>query len=346
MELEKESLLSVLHDVGRQAAVLTGPSGEKIVVLRHGGRVIGLFPEGRYDNLLWTHPALREKTSAEAMFSSLDWCNSGGERSWIVPEADFFLPDFPDKKKYHQPRQLDPGNYKMEHDETGVTLCNDLTLHSYRTGDDIALRMAKRISPVGNPLPRDDFRYPQVGFAGYAVRSSLAFTDSQSSFPVGLWHLVQMPLGGEMFVPTYSRVEPEICFGSPLNLSVYSRGFCWRMDAPGEHKIGIGSAGLTGRMGYYMRHGKNASLIVMNFQLNPSAEYADPSGIPGRPDFMIQCCNVSSPRLGDFSEMEYHLPAIGGKTGRTESVDERQVWAFAGPEKSVNLIKELLLGEM
>ncbi len=46
--------------------------------------------------------------------------------------------------------------------------------------------------------------------------------------------------------------------------------------------------------------------------------------------YSTQACNVNS-RLGQFSELEYHIPAIGGRTGRLHCDDAAQVWAFRKP---------------
>ena len=48
--------------------------------------------------------------------------------------------------------------------------------------------------------------------------------------------------------------------------------------------------------------------------------------------FSTQACNVNS-GLGRFSELEYHIPAIGQGTGSVRCHDEAQVWAFRGSAK-------------
>ena len=45
--------------------------------------------------------------------------------------------------------------------------------------------------------------------------------------------------------------------------------------------------------------------------------------------YAVQACNIHS-ALGEFSELEYHVPAIGPGTGRMRSEDVSQTWAFRG----------------
>jgi len=86
-------------------------------------------------------------------------------------------------------------------------------------------------------------------------------------------------------------------------------------------------------------------MIIRNFFVNPSGEYVDvPWRETGNFGFAIQACNVDS-GLGSFSELEYHVPAIGGGTGLTAYEDVSQIWAFRGPAESVQAIARRLLGD-
>ena len=120
----------------------------------------------------------------------------------------------------------------------------------------------------------------------------------------------------------------------------------YRMRAKGEHKIGLRGVAMTGRVGYLYPAGDGESaLIIRNFFVNPSGEYVD---VPWRETanfgFAIQACNVDS-GLGSFSELEYHVPAIGGGTGLTSYEDVSQIWAFRGRAESIQAIAALLLGD-
>jgi hypothetical protein len=129
----------------------------------------------------------------------------------------------------------------------------------------------------------------------------------------------------------------------PEDLMVDDRLIRYRMRSAGEHKLGVRAAAVTGRVGYLYDVGHQTSLVVRNFSVNPSGEYID---VPwsDTQDFGIafQACNVNS-GLGAFSELEYHVPAVGPPEGGSRSEDQSQVWAFRGPASAVRSIARRLL---
>jgi hypothetical protein len=58
--------------------------------------------------------------------------------------------------------------------------------------------------------------------------------------------------------------------------------------------------------------------------------------------YSTQACSVNS-RWGMFSEMEYHVPAIGGATGLRQIEDRSQLWAFRGLREDIEKIARALL---
>jgi len=167
------------------------------------------------------------------------------------------------------------------------------------------------------------------------------------SFPPArtLWGLLQMPHGGDLLVPTYSRTQPKILMGAvgPEDLMGGEHLVRYKIRAAGEHKIGVRALATTGRVDYLYSKGKESVLVVRNFLVNPSGEYVD---VPWREttDFgcAVQACNVDS-ALGSFSELEYHVPAIGKGTGRNRSDEVSQVWAFRGLPARIQSIALALL---
>lgn len=342
-------LLKTIKSAGQPIVRLPLPGGAQALILPHGGRVLGLYAPGTDENFLWTTHALLSSKDAARLFASDDWRNTGGDRTWLAPENDFFRPDYPKASTYFQPRQLDPGRYRSEQTGAGVRLTCDLSLHSYRTREDVRLRIVKQIEPAANPFHQspDMERLAALPFAGYTLRSSLELRGESRRTVVGLWHLLQMPHGGTMLVPTRFRAEPTRYFGSLSreDLVVHDRMVHYTMRSPGEHKIGVRAIALTGRAGYVYPCRKGWALIVRNFQVNPSGSYVD--ALPDAntcPGDAFQACNVSNEKLGHFSEMEYHVPAIGGVTGMTRCDDVSQVWAFRGTKAAMAKVAERLMG--
>jgi hypothetical protein len=345
-------LIKTLQAAGKSTELYQTDDGTRLLILPYGGRIIGVFTPEREENFLWTNPVLNSAESARDYYASDDWQNSGGDRTWLAPEVDFFFPKFPniDIAGYWQPRSLDPGNYELTRIAQGIKLTNHLTIDAFRSQKRVKLEITKSVGPASNPL-RYDANIPMgaVEYAGHTLLTSLEILDpNPHDAPlVGLWSLTQMPHRGELFIPTYSKAEPRIYFGlvdtPPGELSISNRLVRFKMRATGEHKIGVRAAVTTGRIGYMYPTGDSYALIVRNFFVNPSGEYADvPWTEPEDRGYSTQACSVNS-RWGEFSEMEYHVPAIGGCTGVRYVEDRSQLWAFRGSKEDVESIARALL---
>jgi len=349
-----QELIATLKAVGKTTEVFQTEDGTRLLLLPYGGRILGVFAPGSEENFLWTNSVLNRVESARAYYASDDWQNSGGDRTWLAPELDFFFPKFPniDIAGYWQPRNLDPGNYQLIKTGSGLKLTNRLKVDAFRSKKRIELEITKSVAPAPNPLRNDaGDRIGTVEYAGHTLITSLKILDpGPNDAPlVGLWSLTQMPHQGELFIPTYSKSQPRVYFGlvdTPADeLAVSDRLVRFKMRANGEHKIGIRAAFTTGRIGYRYATGNKHALIVRNFFVNPSAEYADvPWTEPEDRGYSTQACSVNS-RWGMFSEMEYHVPAIGGKTGLRQIEDHSQLWAFRGSPPDIEKIARSLLSD-
>lgn len=345
----KEQLITNLERIGKPTVSCPCPEGGMVLVLPHGGRVLGLFSPASNENLFWTHPALKGVESARAFYNGSDWQNSGGDRTWLSPEIDFFFPNYPSLDGYWQPRELDPGKYQVIQNSEGVHLVNRLTCTLSRMKATVDLEISKSISAAANPLryERDADELANLAYVGYTQRTSLRIMEghTQTPTPIGLWNLVQLPHDGELLVPTFCRNQPKVYFGqiSEDDLSVTDRLVRYRMRAVGEHKIGMRAVATTGRVGYLRSSAADWTLVVRNFFVNPSGEYVDaPWTDAADLGYSVQACNIDSP-LGSFSELEYHIPAIGQGTGRMSCDDGSQVWAYRGPRELILAAARILL---
>jgi hypothetical protein len=347
-----QKLIATLKAVGKSPELHQTDDGTRLLILPYGGRILGVFAPGSDENFLWTNSALNTVESARAYYASEDWQNSGGDRTWLAPELDFFFPKFPniDIAGYWQPRSLDPGNYELTKSAHGLKLTNRLNIEAFRSKKRVELEIAKSVASAPNPLRYDaTLRTDAIEYAGHTLLTSLKIVDANAEDAplVGLWSLTQMPHQGELFIPTYSRTEPRIYFGlvdTPSDeLAVSDRLVRFKMRATGEHKIGLRAAVTTGRIGYIYPTGSEHALIVRNFSVNPSGEYADvPWTEPEDRGYSTQACSVNS-RWGMFSEMEYHVPAVGGCTGLRHIEDRSQLWAFRGSREDIIKIARTLL---
>ena len=345
-------LVATLNAVGKSTELYQTEDGTRLLILPYGGRILGVFAPWSEENFLWTNSALDSVESARAYYASDDWQNSGGDRTWLAPEVDFFFPKFPniDIAGYWQPRSLDPGNYELTKTVHGVKLTNLLNIEAFRSRKRVELEITKSLAAAANPLRHDGkIQIGAVEYAGHTLLTSLKILDPNPDRAplVGLWSLTQMPHQGELFIPTYSKTKPRVYFGlvdtPPDELAISDRLVRFKMRAAGEHKIGIRAAYTTGRIGYMYSVSNKRALIIRNFFVNPSGEYADvPWTEPEDQGYSTQACSVNS-RWGMFSEMEYHVPAIGGGTGLHYIEDRSQLWAFRGSEEDIEKIARALL---
>jgi hypothetical protein len=347
----RQTLIDTLSGAGKPYRLHENPDGSTVLVLLHGGRVLGLFAPQSEENFYWTHPALQSAESAAEFYRGDQWHNSGGDRTWLAPEVDFFFPNFPKTDVYFQPRGLDPGDYRLVEDGAGERLVNRATLLLSRSKAEVELEITKSIGPAPNPLrcERGLADLP-VAYAGYTQRTTLALVagGSKAASAIGLWNLIQMPHGGDLLVPTYARSEPKVLFGTvgPGDLRTEDRLIRYRMRSSGEQKIGIRAVAVGGRVGYcYPARDGRWALVVRNIFVNPSGLYVDvPWSDTADFGYAIQACNVNS-QLGAFSELEYHVPAIGPGTGAAYSEDVAQVWAFRGDRQAIERVAGSLLAQ-
>jgi hypothetical protein len=346
-----KNLQKVLRGAGQRPETLAFADGTRILVLPHGGRLLGVFPAGSDKNFYWTNTALESVAKAKAFFAGSAWHNSGGDRTWLAPEVDVFLPKFPDLTVYDQPRALDPGNYRVIAKGGSFGLENKLSIRLSRSKKQVSLKIFKSFGPAPDPLRYErGLNLSGVSYAGYSQFTSMAFEGSRppAGARVGLWNLIQMPHGGELMLPTFSRTEPLHIFStvgripkSAVNVSDHLVRY--RMNQPGEHKLSFRARSMAGRAGYIVGAGDDWALVLRNFSINPSGEYVDvPWTNPGWQGFAVQACNVNS-GLGSFSELEYHIPAIGEGTGHASCEDHAQVWAYRGPKEKIAAIAKILV---
>ena len=276
--------------------------------------------------------------------SSALWHNSGGDRTWIAPELDFFCARYNDLSTHSVPRPLDPGDYRLVK-EPGQTFCrNDFVLRSSRLGSEVALRITKSVYPAENPCGDDSHLGSSVEYAGYTLHTILQRREA-SEAAVGLWNLLSLPYGGKLLAATHGPCRPTDYFGTvdPSQIVSLDHRVSWQTTGKGIQKIGLKAVDLTGRVGYLYPQGRRWSLVVRDFFVDPAGQYIDvPSSDTTDLGYAVQGCCVDTAELGQFVEVECHSPAIEpGQCDRSE--DWARVWAFRGGLADVEEIARRLL---
>lgn len=346
-----ESLIDALAAAGKTTDVHVCPDGTRLLLLPFGGRILGLYPPGSEESFYWNNPALFREDTARALFTQEGWKNTGGDRTWLTPELDIFFPDYPETQRHWEPPQLDASEYVLAEEAEGVSMTRRMTLHFARCRRDVDLELVKWVGPAPNPVrhERDLGEISNgVDYAGYTQRTGLRLLGGSARAPVevGIWNLIQLPHGGEMLIPTYSRTTPRILFGEipPEALICDGRILRFKMSLDGEQKIGVRALSVTGRVGYLWSTGVETSLVVRNFFVDPSGQYVDvPKDDPNDLGYAVHAVNVKS-RLGEFCELEYHAPAIGQDVQNVRGEEVSRVWAFRGPSELIWALAKNLLG--
>jgi len=329
-------LNNTLSQIGLQTQTWKGPDGSTALLLPHGGRILGLFAPASEKNFFWTNPALKSTDSARALFQSTSWHNSGGDRTWLSPEIDFFLPEFPKLTPYVQARQFDPGNYKLNFTGDNFVLKNEFEFALCRSKRTVTIEISKSLWPALNPLRDRSLR--DIAYAGFALHTELTVENGHRDPAfVGIWNLLQLPHRGELLVPTFSRSPQVTYFGTIAenDLTITDHLVRYDMNAKGKQKIGFPPECITGRAGYLCRGEVESSLVIRTFTVDPSGQYLDvPWRETGSTACALQACNINGD-LGTFSELEYHTPGVGGRAGRFTHLDRSQVWAFRGATSEI-----------
>ncbi len=295
------------------------PDGSRLTLLEQGGRVLALHPPGG-PNFFWTASALYPGS----------W-NVGGDRTWISPEVDIFVPDFPNTSVFRVPPELDPGNYQFDSDPA-PRLAMQCRLTLSRTGMTAEVEIAKSWTTAPDPARRED-----VGYAGYMQKTELRAGNA----PVAVWNIAQLPTGGEVLIPVRGAALPKIYFGSipPEDLHIASNLIRYRACRPGLAKFGVYPQSATGRIGYLWESEGAANLVIRSIIVKPELKYGDIAWLGVRDlelqGCALQVCSVNN-ELGAYVELEHHAP-VGHS-------DVSQLHAWRGPISVIRAIATRLLG--
>ena len=189
-----------------------------------------------------------------------------------------------------------------------------------------------------------------VSYVGFEQRTSITYADARSDFrPVlSIWDAVNLPAPGNIIIPTVGEVRPKDFFEPTgvTHLTIFHCGMGFVFDGCKRHKIAVRAMDLLGGRAAYFRKlaDDEYTLLVRNFFIDPSAEYVDtPSVDPTDRGYVLECYNDGGVN-GAYGELEYHSPAMGNGTGRSECFDRAQLWGFQGSREDIVRMMSVFLG--
>lgn len=303
------------------------PSGNKgaVMIMPAYGRVIGLWSDRGRENHFWVNPAFLESKGAK----NPSWANPGGDRLWLSPEREFFIRDLTRPwETYSVPPCLDPGKYFYRIDNKDICLENSGVAMAFASKLKVPFRIVRRIHPltgyeIESFLGKLDFKG-----AGYKEEINLAI-EKPCPIKVGIWNLVQVCRGAKAMVPVKRSDRYTVFFGNPAGALSCEKGWLKaNFEAKEMFKIGLKASWIHGRM-FYIKDNNDGSgsLLLRVFPVREDSDYADtPWNSPEDIGYAVQLfCGTKE---DGFGELEYHVPAVGGSSGRSRCRTKSFVFAF------------------
>lgn len=301
-----------------------------MLVLRDGGRVLGLYASNSDENFFWVNSRVFNDPGA---IWKEKWPNPGGDRCWLSPVCNIQLHRKSCNLKYRIPWRVDPGLCHVERWRDGaVRLCNVGKIFMRRGGKYDTFALERYLSWTENPLRHENWT-GKLSYAGYSQRINLESLSCIENM-LSPWSILQLPIGGEIVIPVYggsSTVRHVLGMKNTDSLKFGDGKIQIKTDGKEDFLLSIPPQMSTGRIGYLRQDGREWTLVVRNFNVNPSDEYLNCfSRMSKKPGYAVQSRIVSE---GDLShvELHHHVPATSSQVIH----DTSQTWCFRGNEESI-----------
>ncbi len=271
-------------------------------VLPSRGRVYALTHHG--EEVIW-----RPQTIT-------DW-NIGGDRLWVAPERDWHWTDISafDLGKYKVAEAIDPGSWSLEKWQgNSLTVTQSFAVRHRRTENHVHGRIRRQFAfneVLGRTIP--GLQDP----VGWITVDTLTLEGGTPGQGIGLWRILQVPIGGRMYVASAVPDRYRLHFGDDSGL-VHAGPGGLEAEITGDqmYKIGMGQQGVTDLVAYARPLSPASWLVTARwFQVPADAVYLDtPMDQPGTPGDVIQIFNDSGV-FGGFGELEVHGPGLKVTSG-------------------------------
>jgi hypothetical protein len=314
----------------------------RVAVSLIGGRVIGMAFSGEDENLFWSNPQLSDTNLLRSHLDQLSG-GIGGDRLWFSPEFAYHWegkPDLVNFKNYKIAENADPGHYQfVQNDDFSIKLHMEAHLTDRRDGKMVAFEVERTIMSTASPIPQNSPLMREVSFVGIRTQHHIRLRQCPPGVCVGLWHLLQVPVGSTLIVPTRSQPRPLEYFNKGA-WEIHSDHLRWTYGGKAAAKIGFDVSQVTGRTGV-VRHLSDGrwGLLIRQFPVLPGLSYCDGPSEEQAVNQIVQAWDGFG-----FGEMEYHSPAVGEPPIGREYVETALLWAFGGTAAAIERIGKELLG--
>ena len=313
---------------------LVSPSGGRAAVTTVGGGLAGLCVEEESENIPYVNEAISQPGWLRGKASS----QIGGVRLWFAPEYAYFWRGKPDARTLsnHEIQQgCDPGSYAITHaDEKSVRMEMTASLEDFQDGTRVEFAVERVISSVPPPVKLVGVRY-----MGVRLQHRLQLLRAPSGKRLDLWHLLQMPAGSRLLVPTRQPAKPQVYFNAfhHDDWRAEEDALRWNFRGTDIAKLGLDISQVTGCAGVLrpLARGRFAAMI-WQFPVAPGMVYADGPSAARANNQIIQAWDGFG-----FGELEYHSPSVSSED--PVYAEHSLLWGFCGSLKQINAVAEQLL---
>ncbi len=238
--------------------------------------------------------------------------NIGGDRLWIAPERDWHWTDISsfDLDNYLVAEAIDPGSWQIaQQSASTLTVTQSFTVQHRRRPSFVHGTIQRHFDFNVEAQPR----LPGLGdTVTWSTADTLAVEDGTPGQGINLWRILQVPVGGEMFVPAQGPVSFRLHFGDEARLVTASQaGVTAAITGDQIYKIGMGQESVANCIAYARPLTEDSLLVIARwFQVPSDATYLDtPMDQPDTPGDVIQIYNDNGV-FGGFGELEVHGPGL------------------------------------
>jgi hypothetical protein len=328
-----EEAVRSLNALGIEYKALdTGTDGAAIILPEYG-RVLGLWPYWRGENALWINPDFFR--SLQIGSKQTEWLNPGGDRMWLYPEAEFFVPDQEHPtESYSVPQALDPGAYCLTTDKDRFCMENHGSLWAFRAGARIGFKITRRLRVFDEAEISGLWGTTYLRQAGFEEETVLEIKDSPIA--VGLWNAAYMRTGGRAYLTLERYLSGTALSGLPAATRELSAG-CAAIACGGDAQMRIWLDVVESKSrGAYVFDNEEigrSTMLLKEIEKGAAAQYAREPG--GRSSVLGFSCSGSHARS---CELGFRSTATGGPAGRKKVAWRTSTWAFSGRTEEVRAL--------
>ncbi|MDD3997036.1 MAG: hypothetical protein PHH86_04915 [Sphaerochaetaceae bacterium] len=321
-----------------------------LLVIQHGGRILGPFASRQSSGMLWMNRAWASPDDWNTLMKDGYW-NLGGERLCIAPELQYHVEErTKPSETYRLPASIDPGDYLLTRvDAHTAQLSADVVLKANNFKDGTQhLSVRRTVRAIPNPL-RTLHTCSElmngIDYFGYSHTVDLSMAKS-SPIPSETWVIMQVPQEGTAIIPAKNNCQIGWYYRPDEKnlINSYPSAITAKMTNGHLFKIGFHAASWMGRSAYVRQlDDKRWSLMIRSNFSNPSSYYLEePFTSPGETGYAFHLYN-SAKSEERFGEIESQGLSIGGLSGKTHSTDEMATWYFCGDTQRLRSIAHVLL---